>query len=347
MTTANKNIRIQEIRDGQQVEGHFLVKEMGRGETKAGKPYLMLIVMDATGELAGRVWDNADQLLPECPVGAVVGLSAKAESYKGVMQLKIDTLKRVDPATVDPADFLPTTPGDIKAMTRELAAIADGVENPYLRELLLAFLKDRRFMAAFKAAPAAKAMHHAYVGGLLEHTLAIARLANQVCDLYPTLDRSLLLAGVLLHDIGKIREFDTAKIPADYSDTGRLVGHMVLGIGMIDERITTIKGFPPDLAARLKHLILSHHGSHEFGSPVLPMMIEAFVLHFLDNLDAKIAYFDRLGSQTQGGDSYQWSDYQRNLERFLYLRPTTLQSPAPQDQAPDIDPRQRNLFDLG
>ncbi|MFZ5761679.1 MAG: 3'-5' exoribonuclease YhaM family protein [Thermodesulfobacteriota bacterium] len=337
---------IKSIRDGQQVEGNFLVKEMGRGETKTGKPYLMLTVMDATGEMAGRVWDNAEQLMPECPAGAVVSLSGKAESYRGVMQLKIDTLMRLDPASVDPADFLPTTPGDIKAMTRELKAIADNVENPFLRELLLSFLEDRKFMAAFKSAPAAKAMHHAYVGGLLEHTLAITKLAIAVCDLYPSLDRSLLLAGVLLHDIGKIKEFDTAKIPADYSDSGRLVGHMVLGIGMIDERLATIKGFPPDLAARLKHLILSHHGSHDFGSPVLPMMIEAFVLHFLDNLDAKIAYFDRLGSQVQG-EGYQWSEYQRNLERFLYLRPTAPQGPAAPSNGPEIDPRQRNLFDLG
>ncbi|HSR36040.1 MAG TPA: HD domain-containing protein [Desulfurivibrionaceae bacterium] len=337
---------IKEIRDGQSVEGRYLVKEMNRSETKAGKPYLMLTVMDATGELAGRIWENAEQLAAECPTGAVIRLTGKAESYKGVMQLRIDTAQRVDPATVDPAEFLPTTPGDIKAMTRELKAIADGVENPFLRELLLGFLEDRKFMAAFKAAPAAKAMHHAYVGGLLEHTLAIARLANQVCALYPALDRSLLLAGVLLHDIGKIKEFDTAKIPADYSDAGRLVGHMVLGIGMIDERIGTIKGFPAELAARLKHLVLSHHGSHEFGSPVLPMMIEAFVLHFLDNLDAKIAYFDRLGSQAQG-EGYQWSDYQRNLERFLYLRPAAPQGPTTPSNAPEIDPRQRNLFDLG
>ena len=336
---------IKQIQDGQPVEGQFLVKEMGRGETKAGKPYLMLTVMDATGEMAGRVWENAEQLMAECPVGAVVALSGKAESYKGVMQLKIDALKRLDPATVEPADFLPTTPGDIKAMARELTTIADGVENPFLRELLLAFVKDRKFMALFKAAPAAKAMHHAYVGGLLEHTLAVARLADQVCTLYPNLDRSLLLAGVLLHDIGKVKEFDTAKIPVDYSDTGRLVGHMLLGITMVEERISAINGFPPDLAARLKHLILSHHGSHEFGSPVLPMLIEAFVLHFLDNLDAKVAYFARLGNQVQG-EGYQWSDYQRNLERFLYLRPSTPQGPIGPGNAPHIDPRQRNLFDL-
>ena len=336
---------IKQIQDGQPVEGQFLVKEMGRGETKAGKPYLMLIVMDATGEMAGRVWENAEQLMAECPAGAVVALSGKAESYKGVIQLKIDTLKRIDPATVEPADFLPTTPGDIKAMARELTTIADGVENPFLRELLLAFVKDRKFMALFKAAPAAKAMHHAYVGGLLEHTLAVARLADQVCTLYPNLDRSLLLAGVLLHDIGKVKEFDTAKIPVDYSDTGRLVGHMLLGITMVEERISAINGFPPDLAARLKHLILSHHGSHEFGSPVLPMLIEAFVLHFLDNLDAKVAYFARLGSQVQG-EGYQWSDYQRNLERFLYLRPSAPQGPIGPGNAPHIDPRQRNLFDL-
>ena len=340
-----KQCPIREIQDGQQIEGHYLVKEMSRGETKAGKPYLMLTVMDATGEMAGRVWENAEQLMAACPAGAVIALSGQAQAYKGVVQLRIDSLTRLDPAAVDPAAFLPTTPGDIKAMTKELLKLIDEVENPFLRELLLALFKDKKFLARFKAAPAAKAMHHAYVGGLLEHTLAIARLAGRVCDLYPALDRSLLLAGVLLHDIGKVQEFDAAKIPPDYSDAGRLVGHMVLGIGMVDERLAAIKGFPPDLAARLKHLILSHHGSHEFGSPVLPMMLEAFVLHFLDNLDAKIAYFDRLGSQVQG-EGYQWSEYQRNLERFLYLRPSAPSAmPAP-EAGPDIDPRQRNLFDL-
>ena len=336
---------IKKIADGQAVKGLYLVKEMNRGETKAGKPYLMLTVMDATGEMAGRVWENAEQLMPECPAGAVVALSGKAESYRGVVQLKIDTLSRVEPATVDPAQFLPSTTGDVKAMARELLKIADEVENPFLRELLLTLFKDKKFMAAFKAAPAAKAMHHAYVGGLLEHTLAIARLAKEVCGLYPAVDRSLLLSGVLLHDIGKVREFDTARIPADYSDEGRLVGHMVLGIGMLDERISAIKNFPAELAARLKHLILSHHGRHEFGSPVLPMMVEAFVLHFLDDLDAKINYFGRLGSQVQG-EGYQWSEYQRNLERFLYLRPSA-PTPSPvQDTPPEIDPRQRKLFDL-
>lgn len=341
----DKSCFINHIQDGQPVKGLYLVKEMGRAETKAGKPYLMLTVMDATGEMAGRVWENADQLLAECPVGAIISLTGQAQAYKGVLQLKIDSIKSIDPATVDMADFMPSTTGDIKAMAKEIVKIANEVENPHLRELLLAFFKNKKFLAQFKKAPAAKAMHHAYVGGLLEHTLAVAHLARQVCDLYPAIDRSLLIAGALLHDIGKMKEFDFDNIPPDYSDQGRLVGHMVLGVEMVQECIAKIKNFPPELATGLKHLVLSHHGRYEFGSPTLPMMQEAFVLNFLDDLDAKINYMGRLADRVEG-DGYQWSEYQRNLERFLFVKGHQMNenSPIEQSQKNDVDSRQRNLF---
>lgn len=348
MTTANKNIQIKEITDGQAVHDLFLVREMNRGETKAGKPYLSLVLMDASGEISGRIWENAEQLMNECPNGAVVSVSAQAQAYKGILQLRIDSLKRVAESEVDMALFVPSVQGNVSAMAKELVKLAGSVENPFLKELLLTLFGERKLMAAMKKAPAAKAMHHAYVGGLLEHTLAVARLADSVSTLYPSLDRSLLLAGALLHDLGKLKEFNFDSFPFEYSDRGRLVGHMVLGIEMIQEKITGISGFPEELADRLKHLILSHHGRHEFGSPSLPMMQEAFALNFLDDLDAKINYLDRLAGQVKG-DGYQWTEFQRNLERFLFVKGHRADDSATSlDQGQDngVDPRQRTLFGL-
>jgi 3'-5' exoribonuclease len=317
---------------------------VNRGETKAGKPYLSLTLMDATGEVPCRVWDNADQLMGQCPVGAIVSITGQAQSYKGILQLKIDTIKRVSEDEVDLSLFVPSTSGDIKLMSKELLRIIGSVENHFLKELLLALFSQKSLMRDFQKAPAAKAMHHAYVGGLLEHTLAVTRLAEQICPLYPLLDRSLLIAGALLHDLGKLEEFDFSSYPADYSDSGRLVGHMVLGIEMIQEKINEITGFPKELALQLKHLILSHHGRHEFGSPSLPMMTEAFVLNFLDDLDAKVNYMGRLAERVEG-DDYQWTDYQRNLERFLFVKGhQSDDSTQPTAEDADIDPRQHRLF---
>ena len=343
MTTANKNIQIKEITDGQSVHDLFLVREMSRGETKAGKPYLSLVLMDASGEISGRVWENAEQLMGECPAGAIVSVTGQAQAYKGILQLRIDGLSRIPDSEVDLALFVPSTQGNVTLMAKELIKLAGSVENPFLKELLLSLFGERRLMQAFKKAPAAKVMHHAYVGGLLEHTLAVARLADSVSTLYPTLDRSLLLAGALLHDIGKLKEFNFESFPFEYSDRGRLVGHMVLGIEMIQEKINNISGFPEELADRLKHLILSHHGRHEFGSPSLPMMQEAFALNFLDDLDAKINYLDRLAGQVKG-EGYQWTEFQRNLERFLFVKGH--QASLEQGQDNGVDPRQRTLFGL-
>lgn len=342
----NKGCNIKDIHDGQQVQGIFLVKEMASGETKAGKPYLMLTLMDATGEIAARVWENAEKLMPDCPAGAVIAVSGLAQAYKGVNQLRLDSLRRISEDEVDFSLLVPSTPCDLKLMTRELLRLAGSVENLFLRELLLAFFSSKKFLAVFKKAPAAKAMHHAYLGGLLEHSLSVARLATEIAKLYPSLDQGLLLTGALLHDIGKIKEFEFSSFPFDYSDQGRLVGHMVLGIEMIQEKIAQIQGFPEELATRLKHLILSHHGRYEFGSPALPMLREAFALNFLDDLDAKMNYLDKLAERVEG-EGYRWTDYQRNLERFLFVKGHSANGQVPPDPEGDeaaIDPRQGKLF---
>lgn len=313
-----KGCWIKDVADGQKIDGQFLVSSLNRAETRAGKPYLTLKVMDRTGELTARIWDNADRWQTECEPGQVVQVQGQVQSYKGNLQLIINGVQGLGAGDIDMAAFVPAAARPVAEMAAELRELAGSVTDENLRRLLACFLDDDDFSARFYQAPAAKNMHHAYLGGLLEHTLAVMRLAAMVAEIYPSIDRSLLLAGAMLHDIGKIEEFSYQTPPFDYSDRGRLVGHMVIGVEMVQQKIAEIEGFSVDLSDRLKHLVLSHHGRHEFGAPTLPMIHEAFVLNFLDDMDSKINYVEKLSSNL-GEDGYQWSEYQRTMERFLFL----------------------------
>lgn len=339
-----KTLFISDISDGQQVQGQFLVKSMSRLETKAGKPYLNLTLMDNSGDIVGRVWDQADKWQGLCSQGAVVEVTAQCQSFRGTLQLNIGSVAQVDEGQVDMADFVPASEHDPDEMAAELVGLIRKLDNPFIRKLLLKFFNDEQFMAVYKKAPAAKAMHHAYVGGLLEHTLGVSRLASATCALYPQLDLSLLTAGALLHDIGKMEEFDFSSYPADYSDKGRLMGHMVIGCEMVEEKIRRIKDFPEELAVRIKHLILSHHGRHDFGSPTLPMLSEGFVLNFLDDLDAKLNTIEGVRAKMKE-PGYQWSDYQRSLERFLFVKGhSEEEKEGPQTEEPPRPTEQPRLF---
>lgn len=338
----NKGPLVKDITDGAQVDGIFLVKTMTKSETKTGNPYLMLTLVDKSGEIAARVWDNAESLAEHCPAGGFVRIAALAQAYRDVVQLKITTLAAVSAESVDLALFLPVTNRDLPAMAVEFLALIDSVEDAPLKKLLGLFFHDAEFFPKFCQAPAAKHMHHAYIGGLIEHTLGVMRLCDAVCRLYPGIDRSLLLAGAALHDLAKTREFSFERLPFDYTDEGRLAGHLVMGVSMIGEKIRQIDGFPVTTAQLLEHLILSHHGRHEFGSPILPMTMEAFALHFLDDLDAKENYFRRLGDKrADAEEEYGWSDYQRTLERFLLVKKT----PPPEDHPPADMPCQEESKD--
>ncbi|MFC1837893.1 3'-5' exoribonuclease YhaM family protein, partial [Thermodesulfobacteriota bacterium] len=336
--TADKKIFTNQIRDGQSVDDLFMVKEMSRAETRAGKPYLILTLMDRNGELPGRLWENAEALMPLCEPGKLLQITGQAQAYRGNLQLKIDAVHNIDKTGADLSLFLQTSKKNIDDMAREIRSLAESVQDPYYRKLLLAFLDDRAFTEKFTRAPAAKSMHHAYLGGLLEHTLAVAQLSETLISFYPALDRDLLMAGALLHDIGKTAELGFGAYPFDYTDKGRLMGHLVLGSVMIQEKASTISGFPDDLLTRLLHLVLSHHGRYEFGSPSLPMIREAFILNFLDDLDAKMNFLDRL-EEMAAEPGYQWSDFQRTLERFLFIngQPFTESAPpgTPSLQPPD------------
>jgi len=339
-----KGCLIKDIKDNQNIEGLFMVREVSRGETKSGSPFLSLTLLDASGEIGGRVWDNAERFQEQCQPGTIIRLRGQSQSYKGAMQLRVDHLEKVTVAAEEMALFIPTAPGDLKEMLAELTRLAKSISHPPLRNLTMAFLTDRNLTGLFKKAPAAKYMHHAYLGGLLEHTLGVARLADAVAGLYPAVDRSLLLAGAIMHDLGKLIEFDYDRYPYDYSDRGRLVGHTVLGIELLRKLADGIADFPEETLTRLQHLVLSHHGEHAFGAPALPMMLEAFVLHFLDNLDSKVNYIAGLGRRREE-PGYHWSEFQRNLERFLYVRnPDTGNEEGLDTNGREIDHRQGILW---
>ncbi len=348
-----KGCWLKDFADGQKIEGQFLVSSLTRAETRAGKPYLTLKVMDRTGDMTARIWDNADRWQEECKPGKVIQIQAQVQSYKGNLQLIINGVQGLAAGDVDMAAFVPAAPRPVAEMAEELRELAGSVSDENLQRLLGSFLDDDDFTDRFFRAPAAKNMHHAYLGGLLEHSLAVMRLAAMVAGIYPSIDRSLLLAGAMLHDIGKVREFSYETPPFDYSDRGRLVGHMVIGVEMVQQKIGQIGDFPEELSDRLKHLILSHHGRHEFGAPALPMLHEAFVLNFLDDMDSKINYVEKLSSRLED-EGYQWSEYQRTLERFLFLSgPGTVplpeegpgeKVPVEPDEDKKTDFRQPSLF---
>lgn len=326
--TLEKALFVSDIQDSQEVCTLFLVKTMRLADTKAGKPFLALELMDRSGELVARVWDDAERLAALCPAGSVVRATGQAQVYKGALQLKITDLSKVEVEGADWSLFLPATPGDIDAMAAEIITRIRSVEDKDVRQLLMAMVKDHALWQAFTTAPAAKTMHHAYIGGLLEHSLGLCRLADAICALYPTIDRSLLIAGAILHDLGKVKEFSFAVPPFDYSDQGRLLGHMVISLEIIQAKLAKLPDFPERTAMMIKHLVISHHGRYEFGSPALPMTREAFVLNFIDDLDAKMNYLDRL-SRPLAPAEYQWTDYQRTLERFLFVTGHAAQGDSP------------------
>ncbi len=334
----NGHLWVADIKEDDSVNDLYLVKTKRTGQTKNGGAFLSLTLSDRTGDIEARVWDNAEELGVLFREGDIIQVSGRAGSYRNQVQL---TLSGLAPSEeYDPSLFLEATPFDIPEMMKELKGIIRGIKNAGLRDLINAFLSDHNFIEKFKEAPAAKNFHHGYIGGLLEHTLSVCRLAGHVNEQYPELDGDLLVAGAFLHDIGKIREFSYGRT-IDYSDEGRLLGHLVLGVSMLEEKLAGFKKFPSETALCLKHMILSHHGEYDFGSPKRPKFLEAFVLHLIDDLDAKMNGIARFMSKDKHEGA--WTDFNRMFERYLLkerLKP-------PEDDrviVPDRDNRQKALF---
>jgi len=330
---------IKDIKGEERVGGSYLVKEKSLGKTRNGKPFIRLTLGDRTGEMEARVWEEAEKLSTLFEQGDVIEISGDAEAYRGQIQITISQLKAVKEA-VEPDIFLESAPGDPSEMLALLKEILRKVKNIHMRALMDRFLVDRHFIALFKKAPAAKNFHHNYLGGLLEHTLSVCRLATQVAAHYPKLDGDLLLTAAFLHDIGKTREL-TYRLSIDYTDEGRLLGHLVLGAAMVDEKLLELRNFPRDLAIRLKHLILSHHGQYEFGSPKRPKFLEAFALHLVDDLDAKMNGLGRFMEKDRQEGA--WTEFHRLFDRF-FLKGELVQSESGEEDRDGEEEKQGRLF---
>jgi 3'-5' exoribonuclease len=313
-----KGIYISEIVKNVHIQGIFLVKEKHMGVTKNGIPYLSLRLMDRTGDINARVWDDAEKCDRLFDKDDVIRVSGRSSVYQGGLQLTLSTLERCEDSEVALEDFLPVSRFPVEDMWRELQFIVDDIRDGYLKRLLRSFFDDESFAVGFKLAPAAKALHHVCQGGLLEHSLSVARLARLLCDNYEGVNRDLLVAGALLHDIGKVRELSYRKA-FDYTDVGRLIGHISIGVELVESNINTIQDFPAELKMLLKHMILSHHGHYEYGSPKRPKTLEALMLYYLDDLDAKVNSFQQFVGKGEG-EQTPWSSYHKFFDRYLFNR---------------------------
>lgn len=309
---------IAEISPGDRVEGRYLVarKELRQGQ-RAGQ-YLDLMLCDSTGRIPARVWNNAAEVAAGFEQGDVVDVSGVAESYRGETQLRIETITRA--AQADRSEFLPRARKDQAALEQRLREAIASIRSEPLRELLQRLFADEEFRQKFLSAPGAKALHHAYLGGLLEHTVEVVELCEKTVEVFPGLDRDLLIAAAILHDVGKIDElsWDAA---FEYTDEGKLLGHLMLGERRVRAVADQIPGFPEHTKLMLSHLLLSHHGQAEFGSPKAPMTAEAIALHHAEDLDAKVNMFlGHIESARQKGQ--RWTERHFLLDRALYAGPT-------------------------
>lgn len=311
-----KKIFVKDIQERDLVESPFLVRDKIIGMAKNGRPYLTLKLMDCTGEVEGRIWDRVDEISARFNKDDFVLVSGKASVYMGKMQLILQELVRIEESAVELSNFLPVSSRPLAEMVSELTAVVEGLVDPDLRNLMQAFLDDEAFMAGYTRAPAAKAMHHVYLGGLLEHSLAVALLANDISQRYPDLNRDLLVVGALLHDVGKVAELRYQR-SFEYTDAGKLLGHIVIGVELVEEKLRQLSNFPQELAIHLKHLLLSHHGQYEYGSPKRPKTMEAVILNFLDDLDSKINGV-RTHINREPDSESSWTQYHRLYDRYFF-----------------------------
>jgi 3'-5' exoribonuclease len=305
-----------EIKDRDAVNAVFLVKDKVMAMAKNGKPYMNLRLMDKSGDIEAKLWDNTEVLDKEFEKDDFVKVRGKASVYMNKMQVVIAEIARVPVEEVTLADFLPVSPRDVSEMKQEFTETVSALGNPHLKCLMEAFLSDEPFMTQYCQAPAAKGMHHVYLGGLLEHSLALVKLVKKIAPLYGGLNVDLLVVGALLHDVGKIYEMSFERA-IDYTDAGKLLGHITIGVELVDEKIRLVEGFPRELAMLLKHMLLSHHGLYEYGSPKRPKTVEATILNYLDDLDSKINGI-RAHIAKEKVSTSRWTAHHRLYDRYFF-----------------------------
>lgn len=309
---------VSELRPGERIIGFFYVrqKQLEPFRDRTRGEYLTLTLSDRTGQVIGRVWENAPALAETFEVGSVIKVAADVEEYSNRLQLIIHRLRVAEEGEYDLADYLPVTERDVEAM---LAFVRDRIESitePHLAQLLRRFYDDETFSAQLRRAPAARRVHHAYLGGTLEHLYEMLRLAETVTELYPALNRDLLEAGILLRAPGLLREYAWTR-DIEYTDAGRLLGHIVLGDEQVARAIAALPDFPEELALRVRHMLVSHRGRYEWGSPRVPQTVEAIAFHHLENLSAQINRFQQLLA-TQRDPGQPWTSFNRLLGRPLF-----------------------------
>jgi 3'-5' exoribonuclease len=297
------------------ITSSFVVTTKQVKPKKSGEPYLSLTLADRCGQIDAKMWDNVEDALDAFEQEDFLKVKGLLNRYKNRFQITIHKLRRLSDSEVDFADYLPKTSKDIDELWRTLEDFVAAFQDPQLRALVQAFMSDPIIAAAYRNAPAAKTLHHAYIGGLLDHVVSLFRSCDLVCRNYPQVNRDLLLTGAFLHDIGKIHEL-TYMRSFSYTTRGQLLGHMIIELEMLQAKLAQIPDFPPEMKTLLEHLIISHHGRYEFGSPKLPMFPEALMLHYLDDLDSKMesmrAHFER-----EGGSESTWTSYNPSLGRTL------------------------------
>nr|WP_253293734.1 HD domain-containing protein [Falcatimonas sp. MSJ-15] len=289
-----------------------MCKQKSSATTKTGKSYENVIIQDKTGCMDAKIWEPNSSGIDDFDALDYIEISGDVTSFNGMLQFNIRRVRRCGEGEYDPKDFLPSSKRDVEEMYAELLGYVKKINNPYIAKLVRSFfVEDEEFVKAFKFHSAAKSVHHGFIGGLLEHTLGVTKLCDFYADTYPVINRDLILAAAMFHDMGKLREISTFP-ENDYTDDGNLLGHIVMGVEMIGERIRTIDGFPPKVASELKHCILAHHGEYEYGSPKKPALIEALALNFADNLDAKMETLTEIFAANEGKS--EWLGFNRLLD---------------------------------
>lgn len=302
---------IKEFKEGDRVSDIYLCKQKTSAVTKNGKPYETAILQDKTGTIEAKIWDPNNAGIADFEAMDYVEVYGDITSFQNTLQVNVRRIRYAQPGEYDTKNYLPVSAYDIEEMYQELLQYIDGISNPYLLKLCqMLFVEDKEFIVKFKNSSAAKSVHHGFVGGLLEHTLSVVKLCDFYCTRYKKLNRDLLITAALCHDIGKVRELSAFPMN-DYTDDGNFLGHIVIGVEMVGEKLREIDSFPERLAAELKHCILAHHGEFEFGSPKKPAIMEAVALNFADNTDAKMETFTEiLDNTTETG----WLGFNRLLD---------------------------------
>ena len=305
---------IEDLRENEHVVEHYLCKQKQNLKTRAGKTYLSLRLMDKTGTMDAKVWEMSNDI-GAFEEGDMIKIDGHIATFQNELQLKINKLRRSREGEYITGNYIPSTDKDIDTLYGQVLEIIKSITHPHVRELLeIIMVNDNEQVVAFKSRSAAKSMHHAYMGGLLEHTLAVAQICDFMSGRYKHINRDILMASALLHDIGKIYELSEMPIN-DYTDDGQMLGHIVMGCEMVTGAAAKIPGFSHELTSMIKHCIISHHGEYEYGSPKLPCIPEAILLHYADNMDAKLKTFEETldSDKTPGA----WTGYNRALNRYL------------------------------